>query len=118
MLSLLVLSVILSACGARGGGGNECKPAGQAEVCLSKGSNPEVTATELEPGSPVIALESRKEGAPPPEAIVPVNVGPDGSFPPEGASLRFAGGGSEALTVLITVTPRGGKPVTVTFQRS
>lgn len=87
-------------------------------MCLSKGSNPEVTATGLEPGSPVIALESRKEGAPPPEAIVPVNAGPDGTFPPEGASLRFTGGGSEALTVLITVTPRGGKPITVTFQRS
>lgn len=87
-------------------------------MCLSKGSNPEVTAKGLQPGSPVIALESRREGGPPPEAIVPVNAGPDGSFPPEGASLRFAGGGSEALTVLITVTPSGGKPITVTFQRS
>lgn len=110
----LVLAFVLPACGTRGDG-RECTAAGTAEVCLSRGSTPQLTATGLEPGSQIIVAETKGDGSPPPQ-IPPATAGPDGTFPSDGGALRFSGG-TDPLTILVTVTPRSGKPTTVTFQR-
>ena len=112
----LTVALLLPACGKDGGGGGECLPAGAAEVCLSSGSPPELTATGLQPGSPVIAAETKGDGKAPPQ-IPPAQAGPDGTFPSEGGNLTLVGG-EGPLTIYVTVTPRGGKPTTVTFLRT
>lgn len=111
----LALAVVLPACGA-GGKGAECMPAGTAEVCLTRGSPPELTAKGLEPGSRVIAAETKGDGKAPPQ-IPPGTAGPDGTFPADGGTITFVGGPGP-LTILVTVTPRGARPTTVTFQRT
>jgi hypothetical protein len=114
----IALAILLPACGKDGGGGGgECKPAGApggAEVCLSRGSPPQITATGLQPGSQVIAAEIKGDKAPP--QLPPAQAGPDGTFPSEAGSITLQGGDGP-LTILVTVTPRGAKPATVTFQR-
>ena len=116
-MTLVALLLGLPACGSVGGGGGpECLPAGTAEVCLSKGSTPEITAKGLEPGSQVIALETREGGGAPGQPP-PATAGQDGSFPADGGTLTLAEG-KGPLTLLVTVRPRGGKPTTVTFRRT
>lgn len=111
------LLLVVASCGKVGGGGPECMPAGTAEVCLSRGSNPQLSAKGLEPGSQVIALETREDGSRPGEQVPPGIAGPDGTFPSDGSSLSLVSS-SGPLTVLVTVRPRGGKPTTVTFRRT
>lgn len=113
--AVLLVCVSMGAC--TGGSSSDCRGAGVARVCLSRRSPARLTATGLEPGSPVAtAIEGPKvDGGPAPR---PLAAGADGHFPPAGVSsgLVFPVG-SGPVTVTVTVTPKAGAPTTVTFHR-
>ncbi len=109
-----VKQFIADNCGS--GAGPDCIAAAGASICLPRGSGA-LTASGLEPGSPVVmTLVGPNVDAG--HALPPMVAGPDGRFPSQGVSAGLiVPPGSGAVTETVTVTPRGGTPTMVTFRR-
>lgn len=118
-MALTALGVVaFASAGACGSATQDCSVTGVARVCLSRSASARLSATGLEPGSPVIqALEGPSvDPGPPPPAL---SAGPDGRFPPPHTTSGVViPAGRGPVTLRVTVTPRGGSATVVTFHRS
>lgn len=115
---------MVAACALTVGGGcrstaaQDCVEASGARICLSRRSPVHLTASGLEPGSPVSSsFEVAGISAVPQPR--PLFAGPDGKFPTAGGVSNgvVIPAGSKRVTITVTVTPAGAAVTTVTFQR-
>lgn len=108
-----LVALLLGGCGS--GASADCEKAAGASVCLSRGSSIRLTATGLEPGSPV-AYSIEPGGSSSEKSQPPLVAGPDGHFPAAGAVMGLVGV-DRPMTMTVVVTPRSGAPTTVTLRR-